>query len=126
MGYLEWYFLLIIGFLMSCSTLSEDVIINDKDLLNIDSLINDQVKYIDNNVLNIEKKIFMNNILDTVLIHSAKGSVLLNVLLDIKYPKSYIKDKTITGYKLIFKDKSKPLKSIIYNKGSEIKVHGEG
>ena len=50
MGYLEWYFLLIIGFLMSCSTLSEDVIINDKDLLNIDSLINDQVKYIDNNV----------------------------------------------------------------------------
>ena len=121
MGYLKWKSLIIIGFLMSCTTLSENVINKDESLLKIDSIIYEEVKYIDNNVLNIEKKILINNILDTLSLKSAKGNEVLKILLDIKYPKSYIKNKSKTGYKFVFKDKSKPLKSIIYNKGSDIK-----
>ena len=71
---------------MSCANLPENSINKDIGILNIDSILNEEVSYIDNNVLNIEKKILINNILDTVAILSAKGSMILNVLLEIKYP----------------------------------------
>jgi hypothetical protein len=121
MGILKWNCFIVIGFIMSCANLPENSINKDIGILNIDSILNEEVSYIDNNVLNIEKKILINNILDTVAILSAKGSMILNVLLEIKYPQLYIKDERKTGYKLVFKDKSKPLKSIVYNKGSDIK-----
>ena len=110
---------------MSCYNISEDIIINDKFILSINNIINEQVKYIDNNVLDIEKYIQMNDILDTISLKSFKGNEILKLLLDIKYPKKYIKEKSKLGYKIVFKDHSKPLRSIIYKKDTQIEFFFE-